>query len=50
MANDHFIDEESEESSSEESVDVPIAARRKFADEEDSDDVNIPLLRRMARD
>ncbi|KIW30247.1 uncharacterized protein PV07_06004 [Cladophialophora immunda] len=31
-------DEESEESSEEESVDVPVA-RRKFADEEDSDDV-----------
>ncbi|KAJ9605163.1 Translation initiation factor 3 subunit J component [Cladophialophora chaetospira] len=31
-------DEESEESSDEESVDVPVA-RRKFADEEDSDDV-----------
>lgn len=32
------IDDESEESSDEESVDVP-AARRKFGDEEDSDDV-----------
>ncbi|KIX00466.1 uncharacterized protein Z518_10606 [Rhinocladiella mackenziei CBS 650.93] len=31
-------DEESEESSEEESIDVPVA-RRKFADEEDSDDV-----------
>ncbi|KIW17577.1 hypothetical protein PV08_04772 [Exophiala spinifera] len=31
-------DEESEESSSDESVDIPVA-RRKFADEEDSDDV-----------
>jgi hypothetical protein len=33
-----FVDEESEESSDEESVEVPVA-RRKFADEEDSDDV-----------
>jgi len=32
-------DEESEESSDEESVDVPVATRRKFGDEEDSDDV-----------
>lgn len=38
VANDQFTDEESEESSSEESVDIPVA-RRKFADEEDSDDV-----------
>ncbi|EXJ81417.1 translation initiation factor 3 subunit J [Capronia epimyces CBS 606.96] len=32
-------DEESEESSDEESIDVPVAPRRKFEDEEDSDDV-----------
>ena len=34
---------ESEEESSDESVDVPVAApRRKFDDEEDSDDVRSP--------
>ena len=39
LANKHLpADEESEESSSDESVEVPVA-RRKFADEEDSDDV-----------
>ncbi|EHY52361.1 Translation initiation factor 3 subunit J component [Exophiala dermatitidis] len=32
-------DDESEESSSEESIDVPVAPRRKFEDEEDSEDV-----------
>jgi len=35
-----LVADESEDSSSEdESVDVPVAARRKFDDEEDSDDV-----------
>ena len=38
-----YLDDESEEESSDESVDVPtqpVAARRKFDDEEDSDDVS----------
>lgn len=39
MLTSTILEEESEETSSEEeSVDVPVA-RRKFADEEDSDDV-----------
>ena len=37
-------DSESEEESSDESVDVPVATpRRKFDDEEDSDDVRWPV-------
>jgi len=34
-------DDESDESSSDESIDVPVATRRKFGDEEDSDDVRL---------